>query len=257
MTSIGVNAGNVKILDNKFGVSGNDGFYIDAPMAYQQPGEEKARNEKRTQDSMIFLTIGKLCGLLGMPPGGPFTLARRQEIRASAQNAANLIVPDIAREPAPDADEIIALVPINDGDSLTALYAKKHLFIELGMAIAWSGGPPGDYEIVQLSYAMEKHFSFTDLEIRALTALKDFSLSYAPDMQIAAKRLASQLSMEERLEASKMMTTIAAAGGQLARMEFDTLGLLFDIMGLGDEAFNNALDELHLKRVWVLLKNNS
>ena len=131
MTSIGVNAGNVKILDNKFGVSGNDDFYIDAPMAYQQPGEEKARNEKRTQDSMIFLTISKLCGLLGMPPGGPFTLARRQEIRASAQNAANLIVPDIAREPASDADGIIALVPINDGDSLTALYAKKHLFIEL------------------------------------------------------------------------------------------------------------------------------
>jgi uncharacterized tellurite resistance protein B-like protein len=256
LPSIEVNSENVKVSGDKYTASGSDGFYADTPIDYSRIGEEKISNGKPSPDDMIFLTISQLCGSLGIAAGGAFPIGVRQEICIAAQNAGNLIIPDIVREPVSNADDIITLVPINHNDSLTPLYAKKHLLIELGMAIATSDGKIENYEIIQLSYVMEKHFSFTDLEIRALRALKDFCLVYPPDMQTAAMRLAAQLSMEERLEASKMMTTISAAGGQLARMEFDALGLLFDIMGLGDEALNQTIDELHLKRVWVLLKNS-
>jgi uncharacterized tellurite resistance protein B-like protein len=255
LLSIGVNAGNVEISDNKHIAAGSDGFHIDAPLDYSRIGEEKISNEKLSPDGMEFLTISQLCGSLDIAAGEAFPIDMRQEICIAAQNAGSLIIPDIVREPVSGADDIITLVPIYNNDSLTPLYAKKHLLIELGMAIAGSDGKIENYEIIQLSYVMEKHFSFTDLEIRAFTALKDFSLAHLPDIQTAAMRLAGQLSMEERLEACKMMTTVAAAGGQLARMEFDTLGLLFDIMGLGDDALNHVIDELHLKRIWILLKH--
>jgi uncharacterized tellurite resistance protein B-like protein len=231
--------------------------HVDTGLGRRLVGEEKASNEKQPSVNMTLLTISELCGQLGISVKAPgdLPLSEKQDISVAAQMSGNLIVPDISRARAVIASDVIAVVPINRDDALTPLYAKKHLLVELGLAIAGSDGCVDDYEVVQLSYVMEKHFSFTDLEIRALTALKDFCTMYPPDLEGTASLLASQLSSnEERLEASRMMTTIAAAGGQLARMEFDTLGLLFDIMGLGDDAFNQVIDELRRKRVWVLLK---
>ncbi|MDR1514595.1 MAG: TerB family tellurite resistance protein [Synergistaceae bacterium] len=217
--------------------------------------EENGFNERRAPVNLNLLTVGKFCGILGIAADGEFSLFQKQDISVSAQGRGSLIVPDIARETAVNAGSVVAVVPIEQNDALTPLYAIKHLLVELGLAIAGSDGCVLDYEIVQLSYAMEKHFSFTNLEIRALRALKDYCLLYPPDMVTTARLLAAQTTMDERLEASRMMTTVAAAGGHLARMEFDTLGMLFDIMGLGDDTFNQVIDELHIKRVWILLKS--
>ncbi|MDR1021469.1 MAG: TerB family tellurite resistance protein [Synergistaceae bacterium] len=251
-----ISGGNTTVSLNEYTAADTEGPYIDVTVGYQRTGEEKVSNEKRPSVNMTLLTISKLCGQLGLsvPAAGGLSLSEKQDISIAAQMSGSLIVPDIAREPAVSAGDVITVVPIHQGDALTPLYAKKHLLVELGMAIARSDGYVDDYELVQLSYTMEKHFSFTALEIRALTALKDFCLLYPPDFQDTARLLVPLMPMWERLEASRMMTTVAAAGGQLARMEFDALGILFDIMELGDDAFNQVIDELCLKRVWVLLK---
>jgi uncharacterized tellurite resistance protein B-like protein len=204
---------------------------------------------------MTTLTISQLGSLLGVSTGENLSLSVRQNISVAANNALNLIVPDIAREPISGVDSVVTLVPIKSGELLSPLYAKKHLMIELGMAVAGNGGKAGEPEIVQLSYIMEQHFRFTELEIRALTALKDFALLYPPDIDITTRRLVKELSQEERTAVAKMMVTVAAAGGHLARNELGALRRLLDGLEIREVMLDQFIKELRIKRIWVLVKN--
>jgi uncharacterized tellurite resistance protein B-like protein len=252
---IELNGWGAKVAENKYIISGGDGLYIDAPPSYRLEGEENVSDEKLTRNTMNFLSIRQLCNLLGIG-AGDFSLSKRQEISVAAHKSSNLIVPEIARNTALNADSIITLVPIEQNDSLTPLYARKHLMIELGVAVAASDGKVEDYEIIQLSFAMETHFKFTELEVRAFTALKDYSIAYTPDIPSIAGLLASDLTPDERLTASKMLMTVAAAGGQIARKELNAVRLIFETMGFDESTLNSAISDLHLRRLWVLVKSD-
>ena len=246
-----------KVSQDGYAASGAGRSHASAGLRHWRGGEEKNAHERRPSVGMTLLTISKLCGMIGMslPDAGVLPPALRREISEAAQTSGSLVVPDIARECAVSTPDVIMVVPVRRDDALTPLYAKKHLLVELGMAIARSDGCVDDCEVVQLSYVMERHFSFTDLEIRALTALKDFCILYPPDLGATARLLASQMPAPERLEAAKMITTVAAAGGQIARGEFESLRQFFNMMELGGDALDKAIGELRQKRVWVLWKS--
>jgi uncharacterized tellurite resistance protein B-like protein len=253
---IELNVWGAKVAENKYTISGGDGLYIDAPPLYRLSGGENAVSEKPALEGMAFLSVRQLCNFLGINAEGDFPLSKRQEISAAAQKSSNLIIPEIARDTALNADSIITLVPIAQDDSLTPLYQRKHLLVELGVAVAASDGKVEDYEIIQLSFAMETHFKFTEFEIRALSALKDYSVAYTPDIPTIARLLASELTPDERLTASEMMMTVAAAGGQIARKELNALRVIFETMGFGESTLNETAANLRLKRVWVLVKGD-
>jgi uncharacterized tellurite resistance protein B-like protein len=203
-----------------------------------------------------FLTSRQLAGLLSLKAGWESSLPTRAEVSLAAREAGYIIVPDIVREPLRTGkEEIVTLVPVFEGESLSQGYPIAHLLIELGVAVALADGRADDVEIVQLSYVMEKRFRFTELEIRALTALKDFSLRYPPRIAETARRLSGMLPREDCVEVAKMMITIAAAGGQVARNERSALVMLFGSLGLDENELDRAISELFQKRVWVLIKN--
>lgn len=128
MRSTEVNARSEEVFGNQYAMPGGDGSYVNANMGYGPAEEEKGVNERRAPANMNLLTIGKLCGLLGIDASeGEFSLFKKQDISVAAQRHGNLIVPDIARETTLGTDSVVAVVPIEQNDSLTPLYAKKHL----------------------------------------------------------------------------------------------------------------------------------
>jgi uncharacterized tellurite resistance protein B-like protein len=235
---------------------GNDADSNNDGSGRNRTAGESALCRKEGLKDEDFLTPSQLAGFLGVRAGWESSLPTRAEVNLAAREAGYVIVPDIVREPLRlDREETVTLVPFFEKESLSPNYPLTHLLIELGVAVAFADGRADDREIVQLSYVMEKHFRFTKLEVRALTALKDFSLRYPPGIAETAQRLAGMLPPEDRAEAAEMMTTIAAAGGQIARDEKDALVRLFGYLGLDENALNRAINKLFQKRVWVLVKN--
>ncbi|MDR3255556.1 MAG: hypothetical protein LBT31_08300 [Synergistaceae bacterium] len=219
--------------------------------------EKEGKAEKETAKTLDILMADALCALFGVECKGRLSVDERRNLASLAASAGYLIVPDITREPIDDSEVQATLVPILPDDSLSQIYRIAHLVIELGIAIAMSDGKVGTREIVQLSYVMERHFKFTGLEIRALRALKDFCLIFPPGIVQTARRLVSILSPDERVEIAGMMTTVAASArnGQIGPGEIEGLLALFRTFEIDESELDRIIRELHIKRVWVLLKN--
>jgi uncharacterized tellurite resistance protein B-like protein len=109
-------------------------------------------------------------------------------------------------------EELVTLIDDDPGGELSPSFADAHLLLELGMSIAMGNGRYEPSEIRQLSYVLEMNFAFTELEIRALTALKELSCISPPDIGRVAEMLSRRFSLNERREIARMMTTVGAAG---------------------------------------------
>jgi uncharacterized tellurite resistance protein B-like protein len=210
-----------------------------------------------TDKAVNILTEEALSASFGLKYEGKLSREARREVAFAAGRTGYLIVPDITREPVDDSEAFFTLVRVEPGDSLSELYQTEHLAIELGIAIAMSDGNVHTREIVQLSYVMERHFKFTNLEIRALRALKDFCLIYPPGIVQTARRLVPILSPADRLVMAEMMATIAAAAkkDQMGHDETEGLLALFRALEIGESELEGIIKKLQIKRMWLLLKS--
>jgi uncharacterized tellurite resistance protein B-like protein len=107
---------------------------------------------------------------------------------------------------------VVTIIRQGVEEALSPSFPAAHLLIELGMSIAMGNGQCEPSEIRQLSYVMERNFQFSDIEVRALSALKDFSCFYPPDIENVTSMLASILPQDECRDIARMMVTVGAAG---------------------------------------------
>jgi hypothetical protein len=116
-----------------------------------------------------------LSDLLGIRAGeGMLTALLKRGIYNAVQRAGYFVVPYIA----PDyvelsGGDLVTLIENGEGEEMPDTFGDAHLMIEIGMSIAMGNGRYEASEIRQLSYILERNFVFTELEIRALTALKE------------------------------------------------------------------------------------
>jgi uncharacterized tellurite resistance protein B-like protein len=163
---------------------------------------------------MTVLSVTQLGNLLGIRSETcVITTLLKRGIYNAAKRAGYLVIPYIIPEYAEiSGDDPITLVEDEPGEALSPSFADAHLLLELGMAIAMGNGYCEPSEIRQLSYILERNFIFTELEIRALTALKELSCMYAPDISRVANTLSRRFPPDECREITRMMTTVGAAG---------------------------------------------
>jgi uncharacterized tellurite resistance protein B-like protein len=163
---------------------------------------------------MTVLSVTQLGNLLGIRSETcVITTLLKRGIYNAAKRAGYLVIPHIVPEYAEvSGDDPVTLIEDEPRETLSPSFADAHLLLELGMAIAMGNGYCEQSEIRQLSYVLERNFVFTELEIRALTALKELSCMYAPDMGRVADTLSKRFPQDECREIARMMTTVGAAG---------------------------------------------
>jgi uncharacterized tellurite resistance protein B-like protein len=163
---------------------------------------------------MTVLSVTQLGNLLGIRLGkSVVTSLLKRGIYNAAKRAGYLVVPYMLPEYVEiSGDEPVTLVDDVSGETLSPAFADAHMLVELGMSIAMGNGCCEPSEIRQLSYVLEKNFTFTGLEVRALTALKELSCTFPPDIGRVAEMLSKRFSLDERREIARMMTTVGAAG---------------------------------------------
>jgi uncharacterized tellurite resistance protein B-like protein len=163
---------------------------------------------------MTVLSVTQLGNLLGIrSEKGVVTALLKRGIYNAAKRAGYLVVPYIMPEYVEiSGDELVTLIDDAPGEALSPSFADAHLLVELGMSIAMGNGRYEPSEIRQLSYVLEKNFTFTGLEVRALTALKELSCMSPPDIGRVTEMLSRRFSLDERREIARMMTTVGAAG---------------------------------------------
>jgi uncharacterized tellurite resistance protein B-like protein len=163
---------------------------------------------------MTVLSITQLGNLLGIRlEMSVVTTLLKRGIYNAAKRAGYLVVPHIMPEYVEvSGDDLVTLIDDNPSEALSPSFADAHLLVELGMSIAMGNGHYEASEIRQLSYVLEKNFVFTELEIRALTALKELSCISPPDIGRVAEMLTKRFTLDERREIARMMTTVGAAG---------------------------------------------
>jgi uncharacterized tellurite resistance protein B-like protein len=163
---------------------------------------------------MTVLSVTQLGNLLGIRSGkGTVSPLLKRGIYNAAKRTGYLVLPYIIPEYTEVlGDDLITLIDDIPGEVLSPSFADAHLLLELGMSIAMGNGRYELSEIRQLSYVLEKNFAFTELEIRALTALKKLSCMSPPDIGKVSKMLSKRFTLDERREIARMMTTVGAAG---------------------------------------------
>ena len=170
---------------------------------------------KMAMKPLTLLSIAQLGNLLGVRAEGEnLTAIVRRSLCASALKAGYLIVPNVVPEyVSASGGDVVTIIRQELGETLSPSYPAAHLIIELGMAVAMGNGQCEPPEIRQLSYVLERNFSFSELDVRALTGLKDFFAMYPPDMGDAAATLVKMFTPGECRDVARMMATVGAAGG--------------------------------------------
>ncbi|MDR1137701.1 MAG: hypothetical protein LBK91_05195 [Synergistaceae bacterium] len=168
-------------------------------------------SSNRAVKPLTLLTMAQLGALLGICAEGENLAAYpKRSLYKAVSGVGYLIVPHILPEYVEvSGDDVVTIIKINPREELSSFYPSAHLMIELGMCIAMGSGMS---EMRQLSYIMERNFDFTDTDIRALTALKDFLSLYPPDIEIILERLLKTMPPDECRRLARVMTTVGAAG---------------------------------------------
>ena len=163
---------------------------------------------------MTVLSVTQLGNLLGIRlEKGVITPLLKRGIYNAAKNAGYLVVPYIIPEYVKiSGNDPVTLIDADPRETLSPSFIDAHLLVELGMSIAMGNGRYEPSEIRQLSYVLERNFAFTELEIRALKALKELSCMSPPDIGRVADMLSKRFLPDERREIARMMTTVGAAG---------------------------------------------
>jgi hypothetical protein len=184
---------------------------------------------------LTLLTIAQLGNLLGIKAEGDhLTVLVKRGLCNAAKRAGYLVVPYIIPEYAfASGDDVITIIRQDQGESLSPSYPAAHILIELGMAIAMGNGQCEPSEIRQLSYVMERNFHFSDIEVRALAALKDFSRMYPPDIGRVTSMLLSMFPLDECRDIARMMVTVGAAGS-IGSGKIIALRVMYDALELDE-----------------------
>ena len=163
---------------------------------------------------MTVLSVTQLGNLLGIRlEKGVVTSLLKRGIYNAAKRAGYLVVPHIMPEYVEvSGDDPVTLIDDAPREVISPSFADANLLVELGMSIAMGNGRYEPSEIRQLSYVLERNFVFTELEIRALTALKGLSSMSPPDIDRVTDMLSKRFSLDERREIARMMTTVGASG---------------------------------------------
>ena len=171
-------------------------------------------SSSRAVKPLTLLKIAQLGNLLGVSAeGGNLSVLVKRGLCNAALRVGFIIVPHILPEYVSiSGDDLVTLIRQNHGEALSSLYPMAHLLLELGMSIVMGNGQYEISEIRQLSYVLERNFSLSDLEVRALTALKALSSIYPPNMDRVASMLTLALPIDDCRRVARMMVTVGAAG---------------------------------------------
>jgi len=163
---------------------------------------------------LTLLTIAQLGNLLGINAEGEnLTVLVKRGLCNAAKRSGYLVVPHIA----PDyvyvsGSDLVTIIAQGPRETLSSSYPAAHLLVQLGMSIAMGNGQCEPSEVRQLSYVLERNFRFSDLEVRAFTALKDFLSLYPPDIERVTSMMIGMFSLDECRDVARMMVTVGAAG---------------------------------------------
>jgi hypothetical protein len=168
----------------------------------------------RAVKPLTLLTVAQLGNLLGIrAEGESLTVRSKLGLYEAAKGAGYLVVPHILPEYVNvSGDDVVTIIKMNPREELSPFYPSAHLMVELGMSIAMGNGMFEPSEIRQLSYIMEINFDFKDADVRMLTALKDFSSLYPPDIEKIVERLLKTMPAGDCRRLARAMTTVGAAG---------------------------------------------
>ncbi|MDR0651898.1 MAG: hypothetical protein LBG12_01190 [Synergistaceae bacterium] len=163
---------------------------------------------------MTVLSVTQLGNLLGVrSEKGAVTSLLKRGIYNAAKRTGYLVVPYIMPEYVEVSwDDPVTLIEDDPRESLSPSFADAHILVELGMSIAMGNGRCEPSEIRQLSYVLERNFVFTELEIRALTALKELFCMSPPDIDRIIGMMSKRFTPDECREIARMMTTVGASG---------------------------------------------
>ncbi|MDR2780581.1 MAG: hypothetical protein LBB28_05600 [Synergistaceae bacterium] len=196
----------------------------------------------RTVKPRALLSIAQLGNLLGIrAEGESLAVPSKLGLYEAAKGAGYLIVPHILPEYVDvSGDDVVTIVKMNPREELSQFYPLAHLMVELGMSVAMGNGMFEPSEIRQLSYIMERNFDFTDMDVRALAALKDFSSLYPPDIETIAERLLQTMPPDKCRQLARVMTTVGAAGS-IGSGKIIALRKLFAILDLDERRLYQLL----------------
>ncbi|MDR3076195.1 MAG: hypothetical protein LBU26_02745 [Synergistaceae bacterium] len=184
---------------------------------------------------LTLLKITQLGNLLGIAAeGDSMSVLVKRGLCGAAHRAGYLVIPHIAPEYVDvSGDDVVTIIMQSHGEALSPSYAEAHLLIELGMSIAMGNGQCEPSEIRQLSYVMERNFIFSGLDVRALTALKDFACIYPPDMDLVTSRLVNVFSLGDCRDIARTMVTVGAAGS-IGSGKIIALRKMYEALGLDE-----------------------
>jgi hypothetical protein len=163
---------------------------------------------------LTLLKIAQLGNLLGLKAEGDnIAVLVKRGLCNAAYRAGYLVIPHITPDYVPvSGEDVVTIIRQGHSEALSPEYPSAHLVLELGMAIAMGNGQCEPSEIRQLSYVMERNFRFSDIDVRALTALKNFALIRPPGMDRIALMLKNVFPAEKCRDVARMMVTVGAAG---------------------------------------------
>jgi hypothetical protein len=191
----------------------------------------------RAVKPLTLLSIAQLGNLLGVKAEEEVLAALvRKGLCSAAKRAGYLVVPDIVPEYVSiSGSDIITIIRQGYNETLSPSYPSAHLLIELGMSIAMGNGSYELSEIRQLSYVMERNFGFSNIDIRALTALKDFSALYPPDIGKVIEKLLKKFPLDVCQDIARTMVTVGAAGS-IGSGKIITLRRMYEALELDEGA---------------------
>jgi hypothetical protein len=171
-------------------------------------------NSNKAVKPLTLLSISQLGDLLGIGADGEnLTALVKMGLCKAARRAGYLVVPHIIPEyVSVSGDDAVTIIRQGVEETLSPSYPTAHLLIELGMSIAMGNGQCEPSEIRQLSYVMERNFAFSDIDVRALSVLKNVLCVYPPDIENVISMLSGNLPRDECRGVAKTMVTVGAAG---------------------------------------------
>jgi hypothetical protein len=218
---------------------------------------ESARGIYVSQDIAVkpltLLKIAQLGNLLGIKAEGDnIAVLVKRGLCNAAHRAGYLIIPHITPDyVSVSGEDVVTIIRHGSGEPLSLEYPSAHLVLELGMAIAMGNGQCEPSEIRQLSYVMERNFHFSDIDVRALTALKNFASIHPPEMGKVVMMLKNVFPLEKCRDVARMMVTVGAAGS-IGSGKIIALRKLYDALSLDERELYQLMMSFHCSESGII-----
>jgi uncharacterized tellurite resistance protein B-like protein len=183
------------------------------------------------------------------------SVSLRRGIRRATWKKGYATIPDIVISDSISCDDEITLVPVNENEKFSPFFETAHLMIELGISIAMADGKAGRSEIRQLSYIMERNFVFTELDIRTLTVLKNFSIINPPKLEKIAGQLLKRMHLDQCRSLATAMSTLAIVATATENGKVRAIERLFRFFGIDEGELALLRLELQLNQHGIIVIN--